>query len=281
MQGRWPKVTRRIGFYFLAAIAALPFLFPIWWMVASSLKPAHEIFVSPPSLWPSQVQWSNYVRVFTLAPFARQVWNSLYIALLNVGGVLFLASLSGYGFARIRFRGRTVLFVTLISALLMPAEVTIIPLFRLMSALGWVGTHLPLIVEPWFGPFAALAIFLMRQAFLAIPDELEEAARIDGLGRFGMYRRIGLPLIRPSLATLAILAFINSWNRFLEPLVFLRSLESFTVPLGLAQYVDSSGGPLWEVQLAATTLSVVPVALAFAFAQKYFIAAFATTGLKG
>ena len=276
-RGRW----RRIGFYLLAAVAALPLVFPLWWMVSSSLKHAAEVFAFPPTLWPSNPQWGNYLEVFEHGPFLIQMWNSTYIAVLNVVGVVFLASLAGYAFARIRFRGRTALLLLLLSALFMPIEVTIIPLFRIFSGLGWIDTHLPLIIAPWFGPFMALAVFIMRQGFLTLPVELEEAALIDGLGRFGIYWRIAMPLMKPSLAAVAILGLINSWNKFLEPLVYVPSTAKFTVPIALTQYVTTEGGPIWEVQMAATTLSILPLVIIFIFAQRYFIEGLASSGLKG
>lgn len=275
---RWLRI---LGFWLIAAIAAIPVLFPLWWMVTSSLKSAAEVFAFPPTFWPTDPRWSNYVEVFRLGPFARQLFNSTYISLLNIAGILLVASLAGYAFARLRFRGRNAIFVGLLTALFMPAEVTIIPLFRLMSRLGWVNTHLPLIIEPWFGPFSVLAIFIMRQSFLALPDDLEDAARIDGLGRFGIFWRIGLPLMKPSLATVAVLGFLNTWNRFLEPLVYIPSIERFTVPLALTQYVTTEGGPVWEVQLAAATISMLPALVLFLLVQRYFIEGIATAGLKG
>lgn len=272
---------RRVGFYLLVIVLATPLVFPVWWMVTSSLKTTSEVFVFPPSLWPAEPQWSNYAKVFEHGPFLIQMWNSIYIAILNVAGVVLLASLAGYAFARIRFPGRSFLFILFLSALFLPLEVTIIPLFRIFSSVGWIDTHLPLIVAPWFGPFMAFAVFIMRQAFLSLPVELEEAALIDGLGRFGIWWRIALPLMKPSLAAVAILGLINSWNKFLEPLVYVPTTRKFTVPIALTQYVTTEGGAVWEIQMAATTLSILPLVVVFVFAQRYFIEGIASSGLKG
>lgn len=279
--GGRPFPWRRVGFYLLAAVVGLVLVFPVWWMFTSSLKDAADVFAFPPTLWPEDPQWDNYVEVFRQGPFLIQLWNSIYIAALNVIGVVFLASLAGYAFARIAFPGRGVLFILILSGLFMPIEVTIIPLFRLFSSLGWINTHLPLIIAPWFGPFMAFAVFIMRQAFLTLPVELEEAATLDGLGRFGIYRHIGLPLMKPSLAAVAVLGLINSWNKFLEPLVYVASTDKFPVPIALTQYVTTEGGPVWEVQMAATTLSILPLVIVFVFAQRYFIEGIASSGLTG
>jgi multiple sugar transport system permease protein len=277
----WPR-TRRTGFLILLVILAVPLVFPMWWMVASSLKSPTEIFAMPPDLFPWSLRFENYPAVFDLIPFATQYWNSIYIGVANTVGTIFVASLGGYAFARIRFRGATVLFVLLLTALLMPDEVIIIPLFILMKDLGWLNTHLPLLVEPIFGAQAVVGTFLMRQYFLALPIELEDAGRIDGLGRFGIFRHIALPLALPAVATLAILTFLSSWNEFLKPLIFLGGqTDLLTLPLALNTIHDRYGDPYWEMQLAATTMSVIPMIVVFVFAQRYFIQGFTSVGVKG
>lgn len=263
-------------------LGAIPLLFPLWWLVTSSFKGVSEIFAYPPHLIPDGLRWENYARVFDLQPFARQFVNSLYIAALNVGGTLIFSSLAGYAFARIRFPGRNVLFVLMLSALLVPLEVLIIPLYALMGELGWLGTHLPLIVLPVLGVDAVVGTFLMRQYFLSLPVELEDAGRLDGLGRFGIFRHIAFPLARPALATVAILTFLTSWNAFLEPLVFVSgSPDLLTVPVAIPLYADPYGFPLWEVQMAASTLSILPILIVFIVAQRYIIQGFARVGIHG
>ncbi len=274
----WPAIVLTI----VLIIGAVPLLFPLWWLVTSSFKGLNEIFAYPPHLFPDGLHWENYAKVFDLQPFARQFLNSVYIAALDVGGTLIFSSLAGYAFARIRFPGRDVLFVLMLSALLVPLEVLIIPLYALMRDLGWLGTHLPLIVLPVFGVDAIVGTFLMRQYFLSLPVELEDAGRIDGLGRFGIFRHIAMPLARPALATVAILTFLTSWNAFLEPLVFVSGVpDLLTVPVAIPLYADAYGFPLWEVQMAASTLSVVPILIVFVIAQRYIIQGFARVGIHG
>lgn len=277
----WPRL-RRSGFVLLLILLAVPLVFPMWWMVASSLKGPTEIFAFPPDLFPWSLRFENYPAIFDLIPFGTQYFNSVYIAVVNTIGTILVASLAGYAFARIRFPGATLVFVLLLTALLMPDEVIIIPLFVLMKDLGWLNTHIPLLVEPVFGAQAIVGTFLMRQYFLALPIELEDAGRIDGLGRFGIFRHIAMPLALPAIATLAILTFLSSWNEFLKPLVFLGGRpDLLTVPLALNTIHDRYGDPFWEIQLAATTLSVIPMIVVFVVAQRHFIQGFASVGVKG
>ena len=262
-------------------VLAIPFAFPTWWMISSSLKTTSEILQVPPTLWPRDPDINSYRQVFALQPFARQYWNSVYIAVLVTVGTMVVSSLAGYGFARIRFRGQNLLFVVVLVGLLVPIEVTIVPMFRAVSALGLIDTHWPLIIIPIFGAPSVLATFIMRQFFVTLPGELEEAGRIDGLGRWGLFRKVALPLAGPALASVGIITFLKSWNMYLEPVVFLSSRENYTLPRALTQYVDAYGGPMWNIQLAATTLTAVPVLLVFVLAQRHFIQGLAQSGLKG
>lgn len=269
------------GLIALMAVLSIPFVFPTLWMITSSFKPMSEILQKVPSLWPMSPTAEAYGEVFRLQPFAQQYWNSLYIAAIVTVGTMLVAAMAGYAFARIRFPGANALFLVVLVGLLVPSEVTIVPLFRFVNALGLIDTHWPLIVIPIFGAPAVLAVFIMRQFFLGLPTELEEAGRMDGLGRWGIFWRIAFPLARPALAAVAIFTFLKSWNLYLEPIVYLSSKDMFTLPQALTQYVDAYGGPMWNVQLAATTLTVVPVLLVFLFAQRQFVQGLAHTGLKG
>ncbi|WP_225768777.1 carbohydrate ABC transporter permease [Inquilinus sp. Marseille-Q2685] len=271
----------RLAIYGLMCVLAIPFVFPTWWMVTSSFKPVQEIFAFPPALLPRSFDLDAYRQVFALQPFALQYWNSLYIAAVVTFGTMAVASLAGYAFARIRFPGQNAVFMVVLLALLVPSEVTIVPLFRFFLGLGLVNTHWPLILVPILGAPCVLATFIMRQFFITLPPELEEAGRIDGLGRFGLFWRIALPLARPALGAVAIFTFLHSWNLYLEPIVFLSSTEKFTLPQALTQYVDAYGGPMWNVQLAAVTLTALPVLIVFVLAQRQFIEGLAHTGLKG
>ncbi|KGM35647.1 carbohydrate ABC transporter permease [Inquilinus limosus] len=271
----------RLAIYGLMCVLAIPFVFPTWWMVTSSFKPVQEIFAFPPALLPRSLDLDAYRQVFDLQPFALQYWNSLYIAAVVTFGTMAVASLAGYAFARIRFPGQNAVFMVVLLALLVPSEVTIVPLFRFFLGLGLVNTHWPLILVPILGAPCVLATFIMRQFFITLPPELEEAGRIDGLGRFGLFWRIALPLARPALGAVAIFTFLHSWNLYLEPIVYLSSTEKFTLPQALTQYVDAYGGPMWNVQLAAVTLTALPVLIVFVIAQRQFIEGLAHTGLKG
>lgn len=273
-RNRWAMVG-------LLVVLCVPFVFPTWWMATSSLKTTSEILRVPPTLWPSEPTLGAYRAVFELQPFAIQYWNSVYIAVLSTVGTILVASLAGYAFARIHFRGNNILFVVVLAGLLVPSEVTIVPLFRAVNALGLIDTHWPLIIIPIFGAPCVLGTFIMRQFFLGLPVELEEAGRMDGLSRFGIFWKIAFPLARPAIAAVAIFTFMKSWNMYLEPIVYLSSRENFTLPQALTQYVDAYGGPIWNVQLAATTLTVIPMLIVFLFAQRQFIQGLAQTGLKG
>jgi multiple sugar transport system permease protein len=269
-----------IGLYALLVVLTIPFLFPAWWMVTSSFKPLSQVMEFPPTLWPRNPTLDAYAAVFD-QPFLLQYWNSLYIAVLVTLGTLAVSAMAGYAFARIRFPFANALFLVVLLGLMLPTEVTIIPMFQLFSAVGLTNTHWPLIIMPVFGASSVMGTFVMRQFFLGIPQELEDAGSMDGLNRFGVFRRIALPLARPSLAAVAILSFLASWNAFLEPLVFLSSKDMFTLPLALTQYTDAVGLPIWNVQQAAATLTVLPVLLVFIFAQRYFVQGLAGTGVKG
>jgi multiple sugar transport system permease protein len=271
----------RVALFVLLCLLAVPFLFPTWWMVTTSFRPISQVFAFPPPLWPSDGTLQPYRDALTLQPFVQQYWNSLYIAVLVTVGTIAVSSMAGYAFARIRFPGANVLFVVVLLGLLVPSEVTIVPLFHLVNRLGLIDTHWPLVVIPVLGAPSVLATFIMRQFFLALPGELEDAGRIDGLTRFGVFRRIAFPLAGPAIGAVGIFTFLHSWNLFLEPLVFLSSKEMFTLPQALTQYVDAYGGPVYNVQLAATTMTVLPVLLVFVIAQRQFVQGLAHTGLKG
>ncbi|MBI4929063.1 MAG: carbohydrate ABC transporter permease [Anaerolineae bacterium] len=260
---------------------ALPFLYPFWWMITSAFKTVNEIFAFPPTLLPSTWHWENFGEVFTFQPFAQHYVNSLYIAILVTAGTLLVSSLAGYAFARIQFRGASLFFILLLSGMMMPNEVTIIPNFITMKTLGWTNTHLPLILIPILGMGGVLGTFMMRQYFLNLPQDLEDAAMMDGLNRFGIYWRIALPIARPALTSVAILTFLSSWNAFLDPLIYLDDLTLFTIPLSLRGFTDQYGTPLWNVQLAATTLAVLPVLIFYVVAQRQVVESFSLSGSKG
>ena len=281
----WSTRTARWGNrglrYLLMVVVAIPFIGPLWWMVTSSFKNTNEIFAFPPTLFPQTWLWQNFVEVFKFQPFGRQFFNSVYIALAVTAGTVIISSLAGYSFARIRFPGNNLLFVLLLTSLMMPAEVTIVPNFQFMQYLKLTDTHVPLILIPILTGNGVLATFMMRQYYLNLPREVEESAMIDGLNRAGIFRYIALPMAKPAVASVAILAFLFSWNLFLEPLIFIDTLERFTVPVALRGFTDSYGYPMWDLQLAATTLSVLPVLLFYVLAQRQVVESLSFSGIKG
>lgn len=279
---RWtlPRLSRRVAAYALLSAIAVVFLLPIAWTVSTSVKTQAGALAYPPQWIPETFHWDNYRTVFTFQPFGFQFFNSIYIAALVCLITLVTASLAGYAFARLRFPGRNILFVLVLSALFIPPEATIIPLFRNSIAFGWYDTHLPLIIFTSFSSTGTIATFVMRQAFLTIPREYEEAARMDGAGWIRTFVRVMLPMTRPSLAAVVVLSAWHSWNQFLEPLIFIRSAEKLTVPVALAQYVDPYSGPMFNIQSAATTLSIVPLLIVFMLAQRHVVAGLSAGGIK-
>jgi multiple sugar transport system permease protein len=250
-------------------------------MVTSSVKPISDIFAFPPDLWPRRFDWTTYGKVFELQPFAQQYWNSAYIAAVVTVGTMVFSSMAGYAFARIMFPGANFLFTVVLLGLLIPSEVTIVPLFQLFLKWGMINTHWPLILVPIFGAPSVFATFVMRQFFIALPGELEEAARVDGLGRFKIFWIIALPLAKPALSAVAIFTFLHSWNLYLEPIVFISAKNMFTLPQALTQFTDAYGGAMWNIQMAAATMTALPVLIVFIVAQKQFVEGLAHTGLKG
>src|SRR5690606_16915321 len=233
-----PSPAVRVALYGAMCVMLIPFVFPTWWMNTSSLKPISHIFAQPPDIIPRAIDLSSYVEAFTFQPYARQYFNSIYIAAIVTVVTMFLSAMAGYAFARIRFKGANLLFSLLLVGLLVPAEVTLVPLFQMFLSWGMINTHWPLILIPTIGAPSVFATFVMRQFFITLPAELEEAARIDGLGRFKIFWTIALPLARPALAAVAIFTFLHSWNSFLEPLVFITSSELYTLPVALTQFTD-------------------------------------------
>lgn len=275
----WNDRLWRYGTVALLLIMGTIMLAPFLWLVSSSLKSQVQIFQYPPDLLPNPVKFENYVNALTYKPFGLYLRNTLVIAGLNVVAVVFTSSFVAYGFARMRFWGRDFWFGVVIATLFLPYAIMIVPQFIIFSRLGWVDTFLPLTVPMFFGG-GAFNIFLVRQFFRTIPEELADAARIDGCTEFGIYWRIMMPLARPALITVGIFTFLNSWNDLLGPIIYLRSPDKFTVAAGLASF-RSVQDVSWDLQLAASTAMIIPVILLFFFAQRYFIQGIVMTGLKG
>jgi len=273
------SIEKAIAYTLLTAgtvIISIPFL----WMISTSLKTQMDVYIFPPKWIPNPIMWKNYIEVTRIWPFWRYTSNSLTIAVGSIVGKIIASSLAGYGFARLRAPGRDVIFLILLSTMMLPGQVTLIPQFILFSRLRWIDTFKPLVVPAFFmGPFYT---FLLRQFFLTIPFELEDAARIDGCNSFQIFFRIMLPLSGPALAIVAIFEFQARWNDFFGPLIYLNSAQKRTLALAL-QYFQGSEGVLPQLHLlmAASFLSILPVILLFAVAQKKFIQGIVFTGIKG
>lgn len=257
--------------------AALSMLLPFIWMLSTSLKANEYVLAFPPELWPSQVTLSSYSKLMELFPIGRLFFNSLMVAVLSTLGQLITSSLAAYVFARVEFRGRDALFMLYLATLMIPFQVTITPLFILMRWLGWLNTYQGLIVPSLFSAFGT---FLLRQSFLTIPRELEDAAVIDGASPITIYSRIILPLSKPALATLALFAFMGSWNSFLWPLFIVRDEQLMTLPLGLAT-LHGRWLTQWNLVMAGSVITIVPMLIVYLLTQRYFERGVLLSGLKG
>ncbi len=262
------QVVQLIVRYVTLIVIAIGMLTPLLWMISSALKPRSQIFMFPPMLLPDPVMWSNFVDAWNAVPFDLYVFNSFKVAILAVVGQLFFCSLAGYGFARFSFPFKNLLFGMLLAVMMIPAIVNIVPLFILYKNIGWLDNHAALIVPSAVAN--TFGTFLFRQFMMTIPQELEDAARIDGANAFGIYWRIMLPLTASAAAVLATFTFIGSWNSFFGPLVFLQSQENFTVPIGLA-FFRTEEGTEWHLLMAASVITMLPTIVVFFFTQKYFI----------
>jgi ABC-type glycerol-3-phosphate transport system permease component len=258
-----------------AIIMAMPFL----WLVTSSLKPEQQIFLFPPNWLPNPPRFENYVDALTYKPFGLYIVNTLIIVVLNEIAIVGAASFCAYGFARIDFPGRNFWFAIVLSTMMVPYFVLMIPQFVIFSRLGWTDSYLPLTVPFFFGG-GAFNIFLLRQFFRTLPSELADAARIDGCSEFGIYSRIFMPLAKPALATVAIFTFLNGWNDFIGPLLYISSPDRFTVSIGLATFRGVMR-TRWDLLMAASTAMILPVLILFFLAQRYFIEGIVLSGLKG
>jgi multiple sugar transport system permease protein len=282
------RVGRRVvdTIYYAALIAmAAIFAFPFFWTVSSSLKEPSELYTFPPQMLPAVPRWENYATVLLnpRVPFLTWVGNSLFVVILSTAGIVITASMAGYAFARFDFRGKNLIFLATLGTLMLPSQVTLIPQYVLFHKLGWINTLNPLWVPFWFGG-GAFSIFLMRQFIMTLPKELDESAVIDGAGYARIFWNILLPLCKPALATVAVIAMIARWNDYLEPLIYLSSKEKFTVAVGLTFYRDNpeqGGVPTQHLLMAGSVMTILPVIALFFVAQRYFVQGIALSGLKG
>jgi multiple sugar transport system permease protein len=276
-------VTRRrtgsVALHVVLIAVGVGMAFPFAWMLLTSFKTLKQLLQDPLSFWPDPWTVDNYVQAWNSVPFAQAYVNSIYIAVLVVAGTLVTASMAGYAFARIRFRGSRAIFIVFLATQMIPKQVTLIPFYLLMSKFGWVDSHLSLIVPALLvNPFA---VFLMRQFVLTLPRELEEAALVDGAGRWRTFWSVVLPNLRPGLGALSIIIALDVWNSFLFPLVLLNSPDLFTVPLLLASFRGQFGSINYGLVMAASAIATIPMLIAFVIGQRRILNSMAASGLGG
>lgn len=264
--------------YVILSVGAVIMVVPFIWTILSSLKTMGQTFSVPPTIWPDPVIWENYPESLQALPFGRAYFNSLYIAVVVVVIQLLTASMAGYAFAKLKFQGHSILFILFLATMMVPSQVTMIPLFIIMKNLGLLGTHMSLILPAAL--FNAFGVFLMRQFIASLPGDLEEAATIDGASVPQIFFRVILPLVKPSLAAFGIFVFLGQWNNFLYPLIFLNKTETFTVPLML-NFFKGTYATDYPLLMAGTVISIVPVLIVYLFFQKQIIQGIAITGMKG
>jgi len=280
--------ARRLLIHAVLLMLCVPALLPLIWMVSTSLKPDSQIYtgqgkgaapISLQSLVPRPPQWRNYADAMRTVPLRIYLRNTLLLCASTVVGAVLSSAIVAYGFARLQFAGKNAWFLLMISTMALPGQVTMIPVFTLFRTLGWYGTFLPLIVPAFFGN--AFFVFLLTQFYRTLPEDLAEAARMDGAGEFMIFWRIVLPLSRPALATCALFQFLGTWNDFFGPLLYLNDPSKYTLAYGLQQFMAGLSGGKWAQLMAGATLFTVPIIILFFIAQRTFIQGIATTGSKG
>lgn len=268
-----------VAIYGLIIVGAVVMLIPLLWLLSSSFKDSGRIFLFPPQWIPNPWRPENYTKVFDQIPFLRFYWNTILVTGLAMAGQILAASLVAFGFARLRFPGRDVLFLVLLSTIMIPYHVTLIPTFVLFRMLGWLDTYAPLILPYWLGG-GAFYVFLLRQFYMRLPLDLDDAARIDGATTFGIYRRVILPQAKPALGVVAVFTFLGHWNDFFNPLIYLNTTNKYTLALGINLF-RSYQTTQWNLLMAASVMVTAPCIVLYAVAQRYFIQGIVFTGLKG
>ncbi|WP_078431159.1 carbohydrate ABC transporter permease [Metabacillus halosaccharovorans] len=277
MDGTTKKTVSKSLAHIILIVASFFFLIPFIWMVSTSLKPLDQVFTFPPEWIPKPFQWSNYIDAMNYIPFFTYLKNTIIITLFSTIGAVLSCPLVAYSFAKLKWPGRNILFIITIGVMMIPGQVTMIPLFLLFEKLGLVGTPYPLIIPAFFGiPFY---IFLLRQFFMGLPDSLREAAKIDGAGEFRIYWQIMLPLAKPAVLAVGLFQFMASWTDFIGPLLYLTDSIQYTLSLGLQQF-QSQKGSEWGLMMAVSTMMTVPVIILFFFLQKTFIKGITFSGIK-
>lgn len=269
---------KNIALYIVLTIIAFLMVIPFLWAVSTSFKERWQVFIFPPQWIPNPITTEAYRKAFLSLPLGKAYLNSVKITGSVVIGSLFTASLAAFAFAKIKFKGREAIFLFLLATMMIPGQVTLIPMYIVFKQINWIDTHLPLIIPPVL--VNVFGVFFLRQFFMTIPDDLIDAARIDGCSPLRIYFNIILPEARPALATLGIFIFMSSWNDFLTPLIYLNTMEKFTVPL----IISSARGLYyndWPLMMATSIISIIPILVAYVFAQKYFVEGITLTGIKG
>lgn len=275
---RVASLLKKLALHIVLLAGSLLFVAPLIFMVSTSLKASRQIAKFPPELIPNPFIWGNYTDVFIYAPMFKYLLNTLFLILPAVFGAAITSSLAAYAFARLRAPGKNVVFYLLLSTMMLPSVVTMIPTYIIFAKLGWVGTMKPLIVPALLGN--AFFIFLMRQFFTTLPRDLEDAALVDGCSRFRIFWSLVLPLAKPIMATVTVLAFMGTWNDYMGPLIYLQEKSQYTLSLGLQVFI-SAHRTEFGLLMAASTMMVLPIILLFFFAQKQFVQGITLTGMKG
>jgi multiple sugar transport system permease protein len=270
---------KRTLFYLLIGSLAFVCIIPLYWMVRSAFMKNTDIYIMDPFiLWPKEMLWSNFVDAWNSAPFARYAANTMIIVAANIFGTLLTSSMAAYAFSRVKWKGRSFCFAMILTTMMLPGAVTIVPQFLIWRNLDLVDTYLPLILPAFFGG-GAFNIFLLRQFFLAIPRDLDEAAEIDGAGKLRIFLQIILPLSKSALIVVALFTFLGSWNDFFGPIIYLNSKEKFTLAVGLLQF-KGDYSTKWNLLMAASTIVVTPCILIYLVGQRYLIEGISLTGMK-
>lgn len=275
-------IVSRVLLYVIVIIGAVVFSVPFIWMIRTSIMPTYQVYKFPPVWIPARIAWEHWIRPFQVVDLARAFRNNIIITAFHMAGTLLSCTLVAFGFARLRFVGRNIWFLVMLSTMMLPDQVTLIPRYLLFSKFGWVNTFKPLIVPSFFG--SAFFIFLLRQYYMTIPLEMDDAARIDGCDTFGIFWRIILPLSTPAIAMVAIMDFDHSWNWFMSPLIYLWDYDKFNVPLSLLVFFKGGRGEgrvELEPLMAASIMAILPMLVVFFVAQRRFIQGIVITGVKG
>lgn len=274
------KKILHLFIHIILLVGSISMLLPFIWMVSTSLKPLNEVFLTPPTLIPSHFVFSNYKEALEIVPMHRYFVNTFIIVFGRIGGEVLVSALVAFGFARFEFKGKRFLFIVLLSLMMMPYEVTMIPTYIMWSKIGFTDSYLPLIIPSYFGSVSF--IFFLRMYFMTFPRELEESAYIDGASNAKIFWRIFVPMAKPAFITIGLWSFMGTWNDLLGQLIYINSTEKFTVQLGLASFSSITGGQVpYNALMAASLMALAPIIAIFFLAQRYFIDGIKMSGIKG